>query len=76
MVLPGLQDLTFGGLSTGNAFLGSFGQLPPGEGGLNLNGGLTFIWHSHDEKELINNDVFPGGMLTFVVIEPNDVPIP
>jgi hypothetical protein len=76
VTLPGIQDLTFGGLYTGNAFLGSFGTLPPGEGGLNLNGGLTFIWHSHNEKELINNDVFPGGMLTFVVIEPPGVDIP
>ena len=56
--------------------LGSFGALPPGEGGLNFNGGLTFLWHSHKEKELANNDVFPGGMLSNLVIEPPGVPIP
>jgi hypothetical protein len=76
VVLPGLQDTTFGGWYSGSPFLGHFGELPPGEGGLNLNGGLFFMWHSHDEKELINFDIFPGGMLTFVVIEPPTVEIP
>jgi hypothetical protein len=76
VVLPGLQDLAFGGWYSGSPFLGQFGQLPPGEGGLNLNGGLFFMWHSHNEKELTNFDVFPGGMLTFVIIEPPGTPIP
>lgn len=76
VVLPGLQDMTFGGWYSGSPFLGHFGQLPPGEGGLNLEGGLFFMWHSHNEKELINFDIFPGGMLTFVIIEPPGVPIP
>jgi manganese oxidase len=75
VVLPGLQDLSFGGWYSGSPFLGHFGQLPPGEGGLNLNGGIFFMWHSHNEKELTNNDVFPGGMLTFVIIEPPGTPI-
>jgi hypothetical protein len=76
VVLPGLQDVTFGGWYSGSPFLGHFGQLPPGEGGLNLNGGLFFMWHSHNEKELTNFDIFPGGMLTFVIIEPPGTPIP
>jgi FtsP/CotA-like multicopper oxidase with cupredoxin domain len=76
VVLPGLQDLTFGGWYSGSPFLGHFGQLPPGEGGLNLNGGLFFMWHSHNEKELTNFDIFPGGMLSFVIIEPPGTPIP
>ena len=76
VILPGLQDMTFGGWYSGSPFLGHFGALPPGEGGLNLNGGLFFMWHSHNEKELINFDIFPGGMLTFVVIEPPGVTIP
>ena len=76
VALPSLQDLTFGGWYSGSPFIGQFGDLPVGEGGLNLNGGLFFMWHSHDEKELTNNDVFPGGMLTFVIIEPPGVPIP
>jgi hypothetical protein len=76
VVLPGLQDVTFGGWYSGSPFLGHFGELPPGEGGLNLNGGLFFMWHSHNEKELTNFDIFPGGMLTFIVIEPPGTPIP
>jgi hypothetical protein len=76
VVLPGLQDVSFGGWYSGSPFLGHFGQLPPGEGGLNLNGGLFFMWHSHNEKELTNFDIFPGGMMTFVVIEPPGTPIP
>ena len=75
VVLPALQDVTFGGQYSGSPFLGHFGELPPGEGGLNLNGGLFFMWHSHNEKELINFDIFPGGMMSFVIIEPLGVPI-
>ena len=22
------------------------------------------MWHSHNEKEMTNNDIFPGGMMT------------
>jgi hypothetical protein len=76
VTLPELQDLTFGGWYSGSPFLGQFGALPPGEGGLNINGGLFFMWHSHNEKELTNFDIFPGGMLTFVIIEPPGTPIP
>ena len=27
------------------------------------------MWHSHTEREIVNNDVFPGGMLTMLIIE-------
>ncbi len=74
--LPVLQDLAFGGWYSGSPFLGTFGNLPPGEGGNNINGGLFFMWHSHDEKELTDFDIFPGGMLTFMIIEPPGTPIP
>jgi hypothetical protein len=73
--LPGLQDLTFGGFWNGSPFLGGEGDLPPGEGGLNLNGGMFFMWHSHTERELVNNDIFPGGMMTMMIVEPNGVQI-
>lgn len=70
VALPAIPDLTFGGFWSGSPFLGSFGQLPPGEGGLNLNGGYFFMWHSHNERELTNNDVFPGGLMTMLAVEP------
>lgn len=75
VTLPGLQDTTFGGFYSGSPYLGQFGDLPPGEGGLNLNGGLFFMWHSHTERELVNNDIFPGGMMTMMIVEPHSVPI-
>ena len=49
--LPELQDLTFGGHWSGSPFLGQFGPLPPGQGGLNPNAGLFFMWHSHLERD-------------------------
>jgi manganese oxidase len=74
--LPDIKDTTFGPFYSGSPFLGSAGELPPGEGGFNPNSGLFFMWHSHSEKELTSNNIFPGGMLTFVVVEHPDVNIP
>lgn len=80
VVLPELQDLTFGGFYRGSPFLGQSGLLPPGEGGLNPTNALVFMWHSHTERELVNNDIFPGGMLAMAIIEPPEAiggpPIP
>ena len=76
VAMPELNDLTFGGFYSGSPFLGAAATLPPGEGGLNLNGGMFFMWHSHAEKELVNNDVPPGGMLTMMIVEPHNVDIP
>jgi FtsP/CotA-like multicopper oxidase with cupredoxin domain len=73
--LPELQSLTFGGFYSGSPFLGVLDYLPPGEGGLNLHGGFHFMWHSHTEKELVNFDIFPGGMMTMLIVEPSFVPI-
>ena len=75
VVLPEQQDLTFGGWWSGSPYLGMLGALPPGEGGLNPNGGFSFMWHSHTEKELANYDIFPGGMLTMMIIEAPSVPL-
>lgn len=70
VVLPAQQDLAFGGFWSGSPYLGAAGALPPGEGGLNANAGYFHMWHSHAEKEITNNDIFPGGMMTMVIIEP------
>ena len=75
VVLPENSELTFGGFWSGSPYLGSLGLLPPGEGGLNPNAGFTFMWHSHNEKEMTNFDIFPGGMMTMLVVEPPGVPI-
>lgn len=75
VTLPDLSVLAFGGFYSGSPFLGALGSLPPGEGGLNPNAGYTYMWHSHNERELVNNDVFPGGMMTMLIIEAPSVPI-
>jgi FtsP/CotA-like multicopper oxidase with cupredoxin domain len=75
VTLPELSEMTFGGFYSGSPFLGAFGDLPPGEGGLNLNGGLFYMWHSHTEVELVNNDIYPGGMMTMMIVEPPGVDI-
>lgn len=76
VVLPSTQQLTFGIHYSGSQYLGSQAALPPGEGGFNLNGGLFFMWHSHAEKEMTNYDIFPGGMMTMLIIEPPTASIP
>lgn len=76
VTLPELSEMTFGGFYSGSPFLGAFGALPPGEGGLNLDGGMFYMWHSHTEQELVNNDIFPGGMLTMMIVQPPGVVIP
>lgn len=70
VTLPDVKDLTLGQFFSGSPYLGSTEPLPPGEGGFNLNSGLFFMWHSHNEKELTSNDIFPGGMLTMFIVEP------
>jgi len=76
VVLPEPQNLAFGGWWSGSPFLGQGEPLPPGEGGLNPFNGFFFMWHSHAEKELTNFDIFPGGMLSMMVVEPPGTPIP
>lgn len=76
VVLPDQLDLTFGQFYSGSPFLGAMGALPPGEGGFNAFGGFFYMWHSHNEKELTNNDIFPGGLMTMMVVEHPSVDIP
>jgi FtsP/CotA-like multicopper oxidase with cupredoxin domain len=71
VTLPSRQDLTFGQFYTGTPFLGTpLGSLPPGQGGFTPPGSLVFMQHSHNEKELTNANIFPGGMATFLVVVP------
>lgn len=75
VALPTDQELTFGGWWTGSPFLGAMGTLPPGEGGNNPDAGYIYMWHSHAEKEMVNNDIFPGGLMTMLMIVPPSGPI-
>ena len=73
--LPEQQALTFGGFWSGSQYLEELQALPPLQGGLNPGGGYTFMWHSHTERELTNDDIFPGGMMTMMIIEGPNVNI-
>jgi len=70
VTLPINERLTFGQHFSGSPFLGNAGSLPPGQGGFNPMNGFAYMWHSHNEKEIVNNDLFPGGMLTMAMINP------
>ena len=76
LVLPNLQDVTYGANYSGSPYLGRFGDLPPGAVVVNENAGYFHMWHSHNEREIVNNDIFPGGMMTMLIIEPAHVFIP
>lgn len=70
VTLPDTLDTLIGAFYGGTPYLGTLGSLPPGEGGLNPNAGYVYMWHSHTEKEMTNYDIFPGGMMTMLIIEP------
>ncbi len=61
------------GIQTSNSGFNST-PLPPGT--LNQNSptaeaGYAYMWHSHNEREITTNDVFPGGMMMMLLIDPN-----
>jgi hypothetical protein len=31
------------------------------------------MWHSHNEKEITTDNIFPGGMMTMLIVEPRSV---
>jgi FtsP/CotA-like multicopper oxidase with cupredoxin domain len=70
VTLPEDLALVNGSFYSGSPYLGAMGLMKPGDGGLNPNAGYTYMWHSHTEKEITNFDIFPGGMMTMLVIEP------
>ena len=37
--------------------------------------GFAFMWHSHNEREITTNNVFPGGMLMMMLVDPRFFPI-
>lgn len=69
VTLPNINVVEIGESYSGSPFLGALGSLPPGGLRLNQSGAYTFMWHSHAEREMTNNDVFPGGMMTMLIIE-------
>jgi Multicopper oxidase len=44
--------------------------LPPTGARLVNDGGYAYMWHSHDEREITTQNVFPGGLMTMLIIDP------
>ncbi len=77
--LPTQSELTFGMMWGGTPFLGVPQTLPPvnTNNGLfhsqqNPQAGISFMWHSHNEREITTNNLFIGGMATMSLILPYD----
>ena len=43
---------------------------PPGTLNQNPQSGYAYMWHSHNEREITTNDVFPGGIMSMLLIDP------
>ena len=37
--------------------------------------GWAFMWHSHNEREITTNNVFPGGMLMMMLVDSREFAI-
>jgi hypothetical protein len=80
MTLPDPLIVTNGLWSNGTPYLGpdavvrsrGTSPLPPGSALQNSppESGIAFMWHSHNEREITTNDVFPGGMLMMMLVDP------
>ena len=70
VVVPGQLDISYGEHYSGSPFLGQTGSLPQGHPGLNTTGGYYHMFHSHNEKEVTTDNIFPGGLMTMLVVEP------
>ncbi len=46
--------------------------LPPGGALQNspAESGMAFMWHSHNEREITTDDIFPGGQLMMLLVDP------
>jgi hypothetical protein len=54
---------------SGSPYLGQLGGRPVGAGLANTGGGYWHMFHSHNEREIINFGIFPGGLMTMFLIE-------
>jgi hypothetical protein len=76
---PDSQIVANGQWYGGTPYLGLSGfnpsNLPPGTLNQNPTAGYAYMWHSHNEREITTNDVFPGGMMMMLIIDPPNAPI-
>ena len=52
--------------------LGSTGTTPPSGTHRQFThgeAGFAFMWHSHNEREITTNNMFPGGMMMMMLVD-------
>ena len=77
VVIPQLQNLTFGTFYSGSPYLGNVDQLPVGHQALNSCGEYYHISHNHALQQITAWGVVLSGHITFTRIDPplpNDCP--
>ena len=37
--------------------------------------GFAYMWHSHNEREITTNNIFPGGMMMMMLVDSREFPI-
>jgi hypothetical protein len=77
VLFPAPSKLAFGQMWGGSPFMGVNGNIPPidpntGEYHSDQNpfSGQTFMFHSHNEREITTNNIFIGGAATMTMILP------
>jgi FtsP/CotA-like multicopper oxidase with cupredoxin domain len=71
---------TFGTCRTvaGTTTCSSTGTTPPSGTVANdpsSEAGFAFMWHSHNEREITTNNIFPGGMMMMMLVDSREFPI-
>jgi FtsP/CotA-like multicopper oxidase with cupredoxin domain len=71
---PDPQIVANGQWYGGTPYIGLSGfnpvNLPPGTLNSNPGAGYAYMWHSHNEREITTNDIFPGGMMMMLIVNP------
>ncbi|WP_415764273.1 multicopper oxidase domain-containing protein [Paraburkholderia sp. J10-1] len=82
VTLPDSHVLTNGFWYGGSPYLGPdatiratapTGTTPPSGTVVNppqTEAGFAFMWHSHNEREITTNNIFPGGMMMMMLVDP------
>ena len=86
MTLPDPNIVTNGSWYGGSPYFGSeamgraVGATPIPPAGTVANSptgeaGYAYMWHSHNEREITTDNVFPGGMMMMMLVDPRDYAI-